>query len=375
MNPATVLKVPGSITMAMSQTHSLPGRKVLTDGKERLYFSGTSYLGINHQPGYRALLQEGIARYGGNYSSSRSSNLQLAVYEEAENFMADWLGTEAVLTFSSGFQAGQALMNALPRDARYIFAPQSHPAVWQTEQQVWQGDFPSWVLSLPAQIASACAQEIIIVTNSLDPLFARAYQFSWLADLPRDQKIHVVVDDSHGLGVLGENGEGIISELIKHVPAHVQLSIVGSIGKALGIPGGMVAGSRSLIRQLRKSPYFTAASPIAPAYLYAFLHAQQLYQRARKQLRNRVRQFQQAVRDTHLFSHFGDYPVFYTARHELNEMLADDFVFSSFPYPDPDSEPLTRVVLSALHTEADIDRLAAAVRHFAESTHFSLKDK
>ena len=351
----------------MPQTHQLPGRTVISEGKERLYFSGTSYLGINHQPGYRELLQEGIGQYGGNYSSSRASNLQLAIYEEAESFIAQWMGTDAVLTFSSGFQAGQALMSMLPPKASYIFAPGSHPAVWQRDQQVWQGDFPSWALSLPTQIASAYSDKVIIVTNSLDPLYAERYRFSWLADLPTGKDIHVIVDDSHGLGILGEDGEGIISEVREFVPRHAQLTIVGSIGKALGVPGGLVAGSDSLVRKLKQTPSFTAASPITPAYLYAFLRAQPVYRAARQRLLQRVRQFREAAGVRKLFRFFKDYPVFYTPRHQLVETVADEMLLSSFPYPHPDSEPVTRVVLNALHTEEDISKLSRAVKKFSDA--------
>ncbi|WPP48270.1 aminotransferase class I/II-fold pyridoxal phosphate-dependent enzyme [Catalinimonas niigatensis] len=339
-------------------THSLPGRTVQIDGQERLYFSGTSYLGINHCEAYKQLLMEGIQQYGGNYSSSRSSNLQLAVYEEAEHFLSKRLGQEAVLTFSSGYQAGQALMNALPRDAHYIFAPKTHPAVWQTNQKIWSGSFPSWVLSLPTQLSSTPTEEVIIVTNSLDPLFAEKYKFNWLADLPSDKNIHVVIDDSHGLGVLGEKGEGIIKEVKPFLPQHIQLTIVGSIGKALGIPGGIVAGSKDLIRQLKKSPFFTAASPIPPAYLYAFLRAQSLYQEARIRLKQRVVQFQQQIKESGLFTYFDHYPIFYTPHNTLSKAVEDSCVLSSFPYPNPDSEPVTRVVLSVLHREEDINTLA-----------------
>lgn len=356
----------------MPQTYHLPGRTVISEGKERLYFSGTSYLGINHQPGYRELLQEGIGQYGGNYSSSRASNLQLAIYEEAEAFMAQWMGVEAILTFSSGFQAGQALMSILPPKASYIFAPGSHPAVWQRDQQVWQGDFPSWALSLPSQIASANSDEVIIVTNSLDPLYAERYRFNWLAALPTGKHIHVIVDDSHGLGVLGEDGEGIISEVRRYVSEHVQLTIVGSIGKALGVPGGLVAGSKSLIYKLKQSPSFTAASPIAPAFLYAFLKAQPIYRTARQKLVRRVRQFQKANSVRELFRFFGDYPVFYTSRHQLAEAVGDEMLLSSFPYPHPDSEPVTRVVLNALHTEEDIFYLSRAVKRFADEQRLHL---
>lgn len=348
----------------MPYTDALPGRTVKIDGQEKLYFSGTSYLGINHQPAYQQLLMEGIKAYGGNYSSSRSSNLQLAIYEEAEHFLSNLLGLEAVLTFSSGYQAGQALMNALPREAHYIFAPKTHPAVWQTEQEVWPGSFPSWVLSLPTQLSAAPAQEVIIVTNSLDPLFAEKYKFNWLTDLPAEKNIHVIVDDSHGLGVLGEKGEGIISQIKPYLPKHIQLTIVGSIGKALGIPGGIVAGSSALISHLKKSPFFTAASPIPPTYLYAFLRAQPLYQEARIRLKERVKQFQQQIKNSELFNYFDTYPVFYTPHNGLSKAVEDTCVLSSFPYPNPESEPVTRVVLNALHNEEDVKILSSKIASF-----------
>ena len=72
----------------MLVTHQLPGRTVVIDGKERLYFSGTSYLGVSNNPDFQQLLQAGISRYGTNYGSSRASNLQLAVYAAAEQQLA-----------------------------------------------------------------------------------------------------------------------------------------------------------------------------------------------------------------------------------------------------------------------------------------------
>ncbi len=97
----------------MLVTHHLPGRTIVADGCERLYFSGTSYLGMGHNEAFRALLQEGMARYGTVYSSSRASNVQLAVYEEAEHLLSDLTGAPAALTFSSGYQAGQAATQRL----------------------------------------------------------------------------------------------------------------------------------------------------------------------------------------------------------------------------------------------------------------------
>ena len=84
----------------------LPSRTLQYQGEDYLFFSGTSYLGMGHQAAFREALFEGIARYGTIFSASRNNNLQLAIYEQAENFLAEWTGTEAALTVTSGLLAG-----------------------------------------------------------------------------------------------------------------------------------------------------------------------------------------------------------------------------------------------------------------------------
>ena len=83
----------------------LPSRTIQINGAEYLFFSGTSYLGMGHQPEFRAALMEGIDRYGTIFSASRNNNLQLKIYAEAEDFIAQWTDAEVALTVSSGFAA------------------------------------------------------------------------------------------------------------------------------------------------------------------------------------------------------------------------------------------------------------------------------
>ena len=72
----------------------LPSRTIKFQEEEYLFFSGTSYLGMGHQAGFQEALKEGIARYGTIFSASRNNNLKLAIYEEAETFLAQWTGFE-----------------------------------------------------------------------------------------------------------------------------------------------------------------------------------------------------------------------------------------------------------------------------------------
>ncbi|MDX5437272.1 MAG: aminotransferase class I/II-fold pyridoxal phosphate-dependent enzyme [Pontibacter sp.] len=348
----------------MPVVEQLTGRAVVVDGQERLYFSGTSYLGMNANPELAALLQEGGERYGTTYSSSRASNLKLAVYEEAENMLAAMVGAEAALTFSSGYMAAQALIRTLDKGQPFFYAPDAHPALWRTPADANHTSYTAWVQSLEERFETV-TEEVVLVMNSVDPLRACKYNFDWVARLPADKQITLVLDDSHGLGVLGEKGAGMYPELKRLVNSNVRLVLVSSLGKALGIAGGVVMGSEECIATLRKSLYFVAGSPAPPAYMHAFVHAGQLYAEARQQLQQNVQAFQELVVHTQLFAYFDTYPVFYTSNHDLYFDLKDKAIISCFPYPEPNSEPITRIIINSLHTSEDIAQLAEMIGKYS----------
>lgn len=350
----------------MPVTEQLPGRTVTIGGKERLYFSGTSYLGISKNTAFQQVLQEGMQYYGTSYSSSRSSNLELAIFEEAEELLASLTGAEATLTFSSGYLAGQAAINVLNQEQTFIYAPETHPAVWRYKHDGWHGNYKAWAVDLPNQLTVA-QKEVVIVSNSLDPLLAEKYSFDWINYLPDDKQITLLIDDSHGLGVTGKQGAGIFPELKAQLKPNVDLIVISSLGKAYGIPGGVVLGKAGFLELLKRNPFFTAGSPVSPAYLYAFTHAQDIYEQARKQLLRNVKHFKQLVESTQLFQYFDDYPVFYTKENELYEALKESCLLSSFPYPDPESNPITRVIISSLHLTEDLESLAQCISVYSKT--------
>ena len=342
----------------------MPGRTLVAGGREYLYFSGTSYLGISRNEEFQAHLQVGIKRYGVNYSSSRISNVQLSVFEETENYLAAYTGAEAALTVSSGFLAGQLVIRSLIGNEVYIYGPRTHPALWRRNQDFNNLNFKDWTNQLPARIATANQQDIFILFNSLDPLLAQKYELAWLRGLKTAGNITVIIDDSHGLGITGRNGAGIWGELL--VPANCRTVVVSSLGKAMGIPGGVIISDTATIQTLRKSPFFGGSSPVIPAYLYAFLQSANIYQEAREKLFRNINYFKSLLKASNLFQTFPDYPVFYTAQQDLYPyLLAHDILISSFAYPTPADEPVTRIIISSLHNFADLERLATLVNKYA----------
>ena len=248
---------------------ALPGRSIDIDGTPFLYFSGTSYLGMSRNEIFQELLREGLARYGANFGGSRLGNIRFAVFEEAEIWLAGFAGAEAGLTVSSGTLAGRLLVEHFRGKASLYFAPGTHPALWG-EGNYFQGTFESWVGYI-MQEAARGQGPMVLFANSVDPLLVRKNAFEWLQQFPPGRPATVVVDDSHGFGVCGANGSGVWKEL--EAPDNVEAVVISSLGKAMGIPGGLILSSRAWIQQIWHSPFFGGASPAPPAFLYAMLKA------------------------------------------------------------------------------------------------------
>lgn len=343
-----------------------PNRTIEHNGRTYLFFSGTSYLGIPQHPQMRALLAEGVARYGLHFGSSRNGNLQLTIYEQAEEKLALWTGAAKALTVSSGMVAGQLVVDwvakQLPTDAVVLQTVGAHPALWHPLLK--PRTVPFTPDGLAAALDPADQRPLCVLTNSVDALRGEYHDFSWLTKA-RQRSVLLVVDDSHGIGIL-HGRRGIypeLAELVEKKLLNVTFVVTASLAKAMGLPGGVVLGSSVFLERLRQTAYFGACSPMPPAYAYAFTHAGPLYKEARARLDRNVALAESLLMPTGLFTHDAGYPVFYTDHNELYPALLKEGIFIySFAYPTPADKPNTRLIISAYHEENDIRQLAAAVR-------------
>ncbi|HYH55115.1 MAG TPA: aminotransferase class I/II-fold pyridoxal phosphate-dependent enzyme, partial [Anseongella sp.] len=313
-------------------TGTAAGRTLHSGDAEYLFFGGTNYLGMHVDKTFRSFMQEGLEKYGSAYGSSRASNMQLAVYGEAEEQLAGWLGTEACTLMSSGFLAGQLVARTFEAAGwRLHHAPGSHPALAAGLAGAPEGTWEEWSEGLLREIAPAPGKHLILA-DSIDPLRSRKYDFSFLEKLPSRKKLTLAVDDSHGLGVLGKKGEGAVETLPRR--KNIELLILGSLGKGLGIPAGAVWARAALTKVLRQSPLFTGASPPAPACLYAFLKAGRLYRDARERLGENIARFEVLIAGCRAVKHTPGLPVFFLEDESAAARLLEQGIFlSSFAYP------------------------------------------
>jgi 8-amino-7-oxononanoate synthase len=352
--------------------NQLPSNKILLEGRKYHFFSGTSYLGMNQDEDFKQLLVEGMNRYGMSFGSSRNGNLQLAIYDQAEEKLARWVGAEKALTVSSGMLAGQAVVQYLKtQDATFFYAPHSHAANFHEPTIILPNlSFEAWANNIGQDILEKNAPHSVIICNSCDALKLSSYHFDWTSQLPtggvpHNQAITLIIDDSHGLGMMGKNGAGIFQEISKK--SNIKLIVVSSLHKAMGITGGVVFGDNDFIEALRHTAFFASCSPIAPAYLYAYMQADEIYARNLLKLQSNIQRFSSKISTKQLFNFQENYPVYYTLQDDLYDFLFANGIFIySFAYPIKTGKPNTRIVLSAWHEEEQIDFLAEKVRLYSD---------
>ncbi|MBE9600660.1 pyridoxal phosphate-dependent aminotransferase family protein [Pedobacter sp. MC2016-24] len=323
------------------------------DGQSYLYFGGTAYLGIPQDKAFAAHYLEGINRFGLNNGTSRGNNIQLGIYNDAEAYAGNYFGSDDTLITSSGYLAAQLAVRNLSVGKAILYAPQTHPSLWIDGAAPNELDFATWSKMALEQINIGTECNWLLVSNSINNLYPECYDFSFLTALKSGKKVTLLVDDSHGIGVLN-GGKGVYSHLAGST--NVEVVVVASMAKALGLDAGIILGSKALIQALKESNEFLGASPPSAAGLYAFMHAEHIYQNALTTLYELI--YFLAMQLNKDWISLPDFPVFQSFEPGLfNRLLAKQVLISSFPYPTPKSEPVNRIVLSSWHSKAQVYEL------------------
>ena len=332
-------------------TDGRPGRTVRVSGKEYLFFSGYDYLGIQQDENFTALLREGLDKYGLLFPSSRISNTRLSLFETFEYRLSRLTGSEATVSFASGFSAGRAAISLF---SKVLAAPGAHPAIQYKSPPAIT--FKSWQEELrETSSRKTGGPAAVLAADSIDIFQPAIHDFSFLNSLPGKQT--VLIDDSHGIGLIGEQGCGISGLVPRNDSIEYLFSY--SLSKAYGIPGGAVSTSMAMAENLRQTREYTAATAISPAVMYAFLQGESLYTRQREKLRQNCLYFRKLISGIAEISQHPDLPVFVLTGKDCSTQLEqENIILSAFAYPDPAGKKIQRIVLNALHTAEDLETLS-----------------
>lgn len=341
-------------------------------GRDYLNFSANDYLGLADHPAIKAAFKEGIDRYGAGSGASPLVTGYSRAHQELEETLADWLGVEAVLLFNCGFSANQAVLKALLGKEHLLWQDKlNHASLQEMGSQ------------LPCKMKRFGHNDMAAIERQLEPnrgLIVSEGVFSmdgdqapWaaLAALAARSGNWLMIDDAHGLGVLGPEGRGTLAaQGVDPASVHIQM---GTFGKALGVAGAFVGGSRELVdylvnfaRHYVYSTHMPAAQACAVSKSIELVRGADDARVRLLQLIARFRQGAEALGWQLGASDTSIQPLLVgesSAALQLAERLRDCGVWVSAIRPPtvPVGTARLRITLSAAHREQDVDRLLDAL--------------
>ncbi len=253
-----------------------PGPWASLDGRRVLLLCSNDYLDLASHPAVKAAAQEAIEVWGCGSGSARLISGTLEPHRALEERLACFLGTESALLFGSGYLANLGAITALAGPGDAIYSDElNHASIVDgcrlSGARVYvypHGNMEALEDMLRAAVPS---RRCLIITEGLFSMEGDLAPLPDLARLAVRYGALLMVDDAHGIGVLGEGGRGSLEHLGLETGVHV---LVGTLGKALGSGGAFVAGSRDLVDFLvNRARPFIFSTALAPALAAAALSA------------------------------------------------------------------------------------------------------
>ncbi len=330
---------------------SFPDRIITLSGKEYLYFGGTGYLGLATHPKFQDILIESLQKWGTFYGSSRNSNIKLAIYNQFENYFAKQIGAEASLTVSSGTLAGRLVIDYLNKfNPIFFHYPKTHPAILAKDSLHLFIDE-----KLNSRLLDNIKEEIVITVDAILGLEVRPLTFDFLDAISDSKRITLVVDESHSLGIVGKEGRGIFDKIShKNIKRKIMVS---SLGKALSLSGGIMAGSKEFINAIKQESTFVSSSAANPAYLQAYIESQTIYKTQQQRLKDNLYFIADHLSKNDNLKFNKNYPVIYSEDDEIyDKLFRENIIIANFKYPTY-KNMMNRIVITANHTNQDLKKL------------------
>ena len=356
--------------------------EVMINGQKILMLGSNSYMGLTNHPEIKEAAKAAVQKYGSGCAGSRFLNGTLDIHLELEEELARYVGKEAVLLYSTGFQANFGTIGCLVGRGEYVIADKDDHASIVDGCLLSFGKFVRFdhndMVSLEKRLKSLepdCGKLIVV-----DGVFSMAGDITPLPELvalAEKYPAAVMVDDAHALGVLGKNGSGTSDHFGLTDRVHI---IMGTFSKSLASLGGFIAADAATISFLKhnsRSLIFSAS--MTPSNAAAVLAALKIIQREPERIErlwhntNLMREglktlgFETGTSETPII------PVYCFDNDKafiMTMKLQEEGVFVNPVVPPavPPNQALIRVSLMATHTEDQIsfalDKIAKVGREF-----------
>jgi len=360
--------------------------EVLIHDKKILMFGSNSYLGLTNHPSIKEASKNAIDKYGSGCAGSRFLNGTLDIHLELERQLAEFVGKEAALVFSTGYQVNLGVVSALAgRNDYLIFDENNHASIIDGGRLSFaksfkfthndMNDLERLLQSLPEDGVK------LIVVDGVFSMEGDIANVPGIVALAEKYNANIMVDDAHGFGVLGENGRGTANHF--GLTDKVDL-MMGTFSKSLASLGGFIAADKIIIEYLKynaRSLMFSASA--TPASTASALAALQIIKNEPERiirLRDLTKYALEKVRAKGFETGPTETPIIpLYIRDDAKTFLFTNLLFQKGVFVSPVISPavksensLVRFALMATHTEKQIDTAVEIMYELAKELNVPL---
>jgi glycine C-acetyltransferase len=347
------------------------GAWLVVDGKKVLNFCSNNYLGLANHPKLVAAVKKAVDELGVGPAAVRTIAGTMTLHLELEKRLAAFKGVEAAITFQSGFIANLATIPALVGKEDVIFSDRLNHASIIDGCRLSGGKIIPYehcdVASLETVIKDNLSQfrRAMVITDGVFSMDGDVAPLDKIYEVAKKYDLLLMVDDAHGEGVLGKGGRGIVDHFGLHGKVDVE---IGTMSKAFGVVGGVVAGTPVIVEwlRLRGRPFLFSSAVTVPdaaaciAALDILEESTELVDRLWENAKYFKTEMKKLGFDTGLSTTpitpvmLGEAPL----AQQFSRDLFEAGVFAmALGYPTvPQGKARIRVMISAAHSKGDLDK-------------------
>jgi 8-amino-7-oxononanoate synthase len=351
------------------------GVVAIVEGSHRTVFCSNDYLGLAHHPRVIAALRDGAARYGVGSGASHLVTGHGIEHHALEEELAAFTGRERALLFSTGYMANIGIASALVGRADQVLEDRLNHASLLDAGLLSGARFSRYAhcdtTAVEARLAERESGTALVMTDGVFSMDGDIAPLDALARVAQAKRAWLMVDDAHGIGVLGRGGRGTLEHF--GLDARQAPILMGTLGKAFGTFGAFAAGTEELIEYLIQSArtyiYTTALPPAVACATRAALRLIDEESWRRERLNANIARFRSLAQGAGIELASSRTPiqpiVLGTAARALavsEALWARGFWVTAIRPPTvPEGTARLRITLSAAHRDEQIDRLVEAL--------------
>jgi len=357
------------------------GSVAIVEGEQRLVFCSNDYLGLSHHPRVIEAFRAAATRHGVGSGASHLVTGHGTEHHALEEELAAFTGRERALLFSTGYMANLGVVAALVGRGDLVLEDRLNHASLLDAALLSGARFTRCAhrdaAAMEQRLTELGESRAIIVTDGVFSMDGDLAPVDALASVSARHRAWLMVDDAHGLGVLGTTGRGTL-EHFGLEPGSVPI-LMGTLGKALGTFGAFVAGSGDLVEYLvQKARTYIYTTALPPAIAAATREALRLVDEEswrRERVLSHVKRFRAAARASGIPLVESSTPIQPIVLGSASRALAASdalwqrgiWVAAIRPPTVPEGSARLRVTFSAAHRDGDVDRLVETLTTILKS--------